>query len=488
MNIGVDFGTSFSETAVFYNNNAITLETRGNYGTPSVFYYNEIEGGAFVGAEAERKGIQDPAPNLVRDVKMKLDQTFTLDGRVFSSSEIVKNIYGEIIKSADEQGKDLMSDFKVDGVVISHPAKFSIQEIGLLVDAVTNCIDPSKPIKVLGTIKEPVAAALTYYHADPQPDGTNILVFDLGGGTCDVAIVTSDKKIPAQFKVVDADMLRIGGRDWDNVLINYVVEQINAKNKSGDVRNNVNYMKEIRNSCVEAKHALTKRPETTIRVNLGAEQYHFKITQEMFDCLTVPLLEKALNKLDELYERNASIAGTIKAVVCVGGSSMMPQVKNGITGRFPNCEVRIWKPEYAVVNGAAILAERLVSGFDFIPFSYGICGKTKNAPNEYVVRNIIRKDTRYPITCVNDGFSIPAGQFRARLDVYESECKDAVYACNGTQKEKLIGFIYLDSKVPTTKEERITCKLTISSLHTIEIEAHSETISDVSASFKLANI
>ena len=72
--------------------------------------------------------------------------------------------------------------------------------------------------------------------------------------------------------------------------------------------------------------------------------------------------------------------------------------------------------------------------------------------------------------------------------VYESECTDGIYACDGTKNERPIGYIYLDSKQPAKKNERITCKLTISSLHTIEIEAHSENISDVSASFKLADI
>lgn len=487
MYIGVDLGTSFSQTAVFHNGNAQTLVSRGSYGTPSVFYYEDAEG-ELVGNAVEERGIYNSAKNLVRDVKMKLDQTFDLDGRKFTASDIVKSIYREIITHADEQGKGLASDFKIDGVVISHPAKFSMQEIGLLADAVSNCIDPSNPIKVVGTIKEPVAAALTYYHADPQPDGTNVLVFDLGGGTCDLAIVTSDRKDPAQFRVVDSDMIKLGGRDWDKVLVDYVVQQINAKNNGIDVTNDPDYMEVIRHASVEAKHTLTFKTDATIRVNYKAEQHNIKISRDTFDSITINLLEQVLDKLDEVFERNSKIADSIKSVICVGGSSQMPQIKNGIKSRFPQCKVMLHQPEYAVVNGAAIFADRMISGFDFVPFSYGVRGRTSSSPNEHVVRNIITKGDRFPVTKVSDGFSIPKGMFGVKLAVYESECQDEVYSCNSTQNEKLIGYIYLDSKQPTTRDERITCKLTINSLHTIEIEAHSESIGDVSATFKLANI
>lgn len=487
MYIGVDFGTSFSQTSAFINGNSQLLIKRGAYGTPSVFYYDDIES-ELVGEAVEERGIYTSADNLVRDVKMKLDQTFNLDGKTYTAQDIVEKIYKEIITQAEMQGNQNIANFKIDGVVISHPAKFSMKEIGILADAVKNCIDPNNPIKVVGTIKEPVAAALTYYHADPQPDGTNILVFDLGGGTCDMAIVTSDKKDPAQFFVVDSDMEAVGGRDWDKALVEYVADKVNEENKGGDVRTNADYMEVIRAASVKAKHDLTKKQDATIRINFRSEQHNIKISRETFDSITVHLLERVLDKLDELFEKHANIAQTIKSVICVGGSSQMPQIKNGIKGRFPLCDVKLYEPEYAVVNGAAIFADRMISGFDFVPFSYGVRGRAQDALDKHVVKNIIRKGDRFPITCETDGLSIPAGQFGAKLAVYESECADEIYPCDGTKNEKLVGYIQLDSKEPVKRNERITCKLTINSLHTIEIEAHSETISDVTASFKLADI
>ncbi|MBR2025405.1 MAG: Hsp70 family protein, partial [Clostridia bacterium] len=365
MFIGIDFGTSFSQGACYDNGNVKVLETGGNYGTPSVFYYDEIQGEHVrLDAEITAENPSSFAGNLIRDVKMRLDETFNLDDKTFTSSEIIKSIYKEIITQSIENGKREYGEdkFQVDGIVISHPAKFSMQSIGLLADAARDCIDPSQPIKIVGTIKEPVAAALNYYHADPQPNGTNILVFDLGGGTCDLAIVTTDRKNPAEFDVVDSDMEKIGGRDWDKALIEYVIQQIVLKNKNESaIRNDSDYMQTIKKAVIEAKHDLTEYETATVRVNYKSEQYNIKITRQLFDSLTVDLLEKVLDKLDEVYERNAKIASSIKSIICVGGSSRMPQIKNGIMNRFPNCEVRLFQPEYSVVGGAAIFAERMIN-------------------------------------------------------------------------------------------------------------------------------
>lgn len=490
MVLGVDFGTSFSQVAVYDNGNVKMLETGGNYGTPSVFYYDEIQG-EHVGSAAEtisESPVSAPG-NLIRDVKMRLNETFALDDKVFTSTDIVKSIYKEIITQAIELGKREYGEenFQVDGIVISHPAKFGMQEIGLLADAARDCIDPNEPIKVLGTIKEPVAAALNYYHADPQPDGTNILVFDLGGGTCDLAIVKTDRKDPAEFLVVDSDMVKVGGRDWDKALIEYVIEQIDLKNNNAnEIRNDPDYMNTIKKAVIDAKHDLTEYDSATVRVNYMAQQHNIKITRDLFNDLTVDLLEQVLDKLDQVYERNANIAGTIKSIICVGGSSKMPQIENGIKSRFPDCEVRLFQPEYSVVGGAAIYADRMISGFDFVPFSYGIRARKNNVDGEYVVRNIITKGDRFPVTHESRVFKVPAGAPGTTLAVYESECTGTEYGIGKGQNEKLIGHISLNLDAPASYDVPICCQLTINALHTIELEARDKNGAKVEAQFKLS--
>lgn len=489
MVLGVDFGTFFSQVAVYDNGNVKMLETGGNYGTPSVFYYDSVQG-EHVGLDAEltAENLMSAPGNLIRDVKMRLDESFNLDGKAFTSKEIVKSIYRAILTHAIDLGKKEYGEdkFKVDGIVISHPAEFKMQDVGLLADAAKDCI-PNEQIKILGTIKEPVAAAINYYNAAPQPDGTNILVFDLGGGTCDLAVVTTDRKLPSEFFVEDSKMIKIGGRNWDSALIDYVIKQIALKtNNESAIRNNADYMNIIKKQVIEAKHDLTDYESTSVVINYKAEQHIIKLTREIFDNLTIDLLEKTLDALDEFYEKNVKRIKNLKSIICVGGSSKMPQVMNGIKNRFPDCDVRSYQPEYSVVSGAAIFAERMLSGFDFVPFSYGIKCRMDGVTDEHVVRNIITKGERYPVTHTCCLFQIPAGLPGVKLSVYESECKDEVYPLNGSRKEKLIGYIDLNQNKIAKDDVPVRCELTINSLHTIELKAEDKNGTKIQTKFKLS--
>ena len=114
----------------------------------------------------------------------------------------------------------------LEGVVISVPAGFEHNEKATIRAAAEIPTSKGGPgLKVLGFIKEPVAAALSYFQT-PLSDGTKILVYDLGGGTCDVAIVKSDSSAAEKYTVVDSEMIRIGGKDWDNKLSVYITHEL----------------------------------------------------------------------------------------------------------------------------------------------------------------------------------------------------------------------------------------------------------------------
>jgi molecular chaperone DnaK (HSP70) len=99
-------------------------------------------------------------------------------------------------------------------------------EISVLTRSASTCLGKT-PIKILGRIKEPVAAALAYYHNNPEgpESGKGILVYDLGGGTCDIALVCADSNELAEYTVLDSDTVRVGGRNWDKVLFDYVIDK-----------------------------------------------------------------------------------------------------------------------------------------------------------------------------------------------------------------------------------------------------------------------
>ena len=218
MFLGIDFGTSFSQPAAMDDlGQPSLLLNPGEYGIPSEFYYDR-ENDILIGQDALDAGQGAAAANLVSEVKMSIlsGRSFILDGRTFSAKEIVGAIYRTLVLKAVQVAKKRSMKADIEGVVISVPAKFGMQERSLIADAARKCLG-SRELPVKAIIKEPVAAALAYYKTELE-NNKYVLVYDLGGGTCDIALVRSDSSIAEHYTVVDSDMVRLGGRNWDEEL------------------------------------------------------------------------------------------------------------------------------------------------------------------------------------------------------------------------------------------------------------------------------
>ncbi len=498
MYLGVDFGTTFSQAATMSFAQLEVLHKYGVYGIPSEFYYDSQEG-IKIGSDALAEGQGSQVKNLVTEVKMKLKESFTLDGRSFSSAEIVSAIYKEVIseaiKIAQERG---ISNSQIEGLVLSHPAKFGIQECNLIREAAKKCLGEDKELKITGMIKEPVAAAIAYYQNQQMADNTNVLVYDLGGGTCDVAIVQSDSKLKERFVVKDSDMLRLGGRDWDKALIDFIIDKIETElaesSRSLDIRNDAELMDTIRREAINAKEKLTDHDNHKIRIfsRRTGEQFTYLITREQFEEITIDLLEATLDKLEEIYNRNSDISSSISEIILVGGSSRMCQVKDGIQRRFPDCTVKLFYPELAVIRGTAVYAEMIGEGNgikDFIPFSYGVrCLKDAREPKNYVIQNIIFKGQSFPISVESDKFKISNNGKSVDVAVYASECEEEIFPCDGTRGEAMVGRVVLKSPNGLKANEIIYCTLSVNDMSEIEVEAHNENGENISAKFNLTSM
>lgn len=498
MYLGVDFGTTFSQAATMNFAQLEVLHRYGVYGIPSEFYYDSQEG-IKIGSDALGEGQGTQAKNLVTEVKMKLKESFNLDGKDFCASDIVKAIYKEVIQEAIKIAEERsISVTDIEGLVLSHPAKFGIQECNLIREAAKNCLGEGKELKITGMIKEPVAAAIAYYHNQQMNDKTNILVYDLGGGTCDVAIVQSDAKLKERFTVKDSDMIRLGGRDWDKALIDFIIDKIenelNESSRTLDIRGDYELMDTIRREAINAKERLTDHDNYKVRIfsRKAGEQFSYLITREQFEQITVDLLEATLDKLEEVYNRNGDVASTISEIILVGGSSKMCQVKDGIQRRFPDCTVKLFYPELAVIRGTAIYAELVGSGGgikDFIPFSYGVrCLKDAKEPKNYVIQNIIFKGNNFPISIESDKFKISNNGKSVDVAVYASECEEEIYPCDGTRGETMVGSVTLKSPNGLKANEIIYCTLSVSDMSEIEVNARNENGEKISAKFNLMAI
>lgn len=428
MKIGIDFGTSFSLPAAIINNSPGALLTSGQYGLPSVFYYDRTQK-VLIGKPAEDQGDRHPE-NVVRNIKMEISnpdkREFRIDGKTFSKKEIIGNIFNEIKRVALKgiEHRQLMSQY-IDGAVVSVPAAFTLRELNFIRDAAQE----EANLNILGFIREPVAAAISYFNAPSAEDKKTILVYDLGGGTCDVAIVRSDKYSKEWYKVIDSDMKRIGGRDWDKLLGELIKRK--CRKQEPNIRFNARAENKILKAAIKAKHDLSTLKRYSSYIEIDGEDYDFEITRTEFEKITSELLQETIRIVDNLKSKCNS---KIDYIVCVGGSSNMPQVRNALEKNYPDIEVKVYEPEKAIAFGAAIYAEHLTEENylrDICKFSYGAryienFDKYKDY-NRFRIFNIIYKDDELPTTGKSNSYALEDGQRSCHIAVYESECTDDVY-------------------------------------------------------------
>ncbi|MCR5833930.1 MAG: Hsp70 family protein [Selenomonadaceae bacterium] len=434
MKIGIDFGTSFSLPVALINDNPAVLLPGGQYGIPSVFYYDKKQG-VVIGEPANNLSVRRP-DNVIRNIKMEISnpkkRSFRIDNKIFSKKEIIGHIFEEIKNTALEgiETKQLTSQ-EIDGAVISVPAAFTLRELNLIKDAAQ---DKAK-LKVLGFIREPVAAAISYFNAPGAEDEKTILVYDLGGGTCDVAIVRSDREAEEWYQVIDSDMLRIGGRDWDNVLSDWIKEKCREQNP--DIKFDKKAEEKILKVALEVKHNLSRLETYSSYIEINDEDYDFEITREEFEIISEDLLMSTMKVVEDLKEKCAT---NIDYIVCVGGSSNMPQVRKAFEANYPDTEIKLFEPEKAIAIGAAIYAEHLTDEnflHDICKFSYGAryvqnFSKYKDY-NRLRIYNIIYKGNPLPTTGISMSTKIEDDQPSTYIAIYESECTDYIYKPeNGT--------------------------------------------------------
>lgn len=406
MKLGIDFGTSFSLPATSYLGQNIILLPGGKYGIPSVFYYNDWEG-VLIGEDAEKAGQGSEAKNLKREIKLELNSSFTADGKTFTAKQIVGYILNSVKEKALATAEEKLINDSLEGVVISVPAAFGHNEKAFIKEAAEIPASQGGPeLNVLGFIKEPVAAALAYFKTS-LVDKIKILVYDLGGGTCDVAIVEANSSSKEKYTVVDSDMLRIGGKNWDSKIEMYITREL-EKQSGVSVGTNPGYKEKIKREAISAKHSFSEkvgnnyRDRVRARVEVNGSIYQIPLTKTIFDELTIDLLNQTIKLTKDILNRNGE--NSISRIICVGGSSNMPQVQEGLKRAFPSKNIQVFEPEKAIAVGVAIYAQYCDGKDTFLSdiaaFSYGTdcCRNYDVDPDDLIVVNLVKKGDRLPIT------------------------------------------------------------------------------------------
>lgn len=343
---GIDLGTTYSAISYVDETGRATVikNMEGDNTTPSVVGFageNEV----IVGKVAKDNAVIEP-DTTVAFVKRLMGQAgavpITYNGVDKTPEEIsayiLKKVTGDAAKFLDTEVKD---------VVITVPAYFGFDE-----RTATKNAGIIAGLNVLGIINEPTAAAI-YYGCTKDAEEKTVLVYDLGGGTFDVTVmrVSSDK---IEVVCSDGDH-ELGGKDWDEALMNYFAEKFCEENPSFDGDFDEYAQQSLRQKAETTKQQLSSREEVNVPIEAAGLRARIAISREKFEELTSMLLDKTIEKTDAAIEIAKGKGYEVDDILLVGGSTKMPQVPKILTEKYGK-EPKVLDPDEAVAKGASIHA------------------------------------------------------------------------------------------------------------------------------------
>merc|ERR1711957_956936 len=239
---------------------------------------------------------------------------------------------------------------EVNNAVVTVPAYFNDSQRQATKDA-----GSISGLNVLRIINEPTAAAIAY-GLDKKGEEKNVLIFDLGGGTFDVSLLTIEEGI-FEVKATAGDT-HLGGEDFDNRMVNHFVQEFKRKNKK-DITGNARSMRRLRTACERAKRTLSSTTQTTVEIDslVDGIDFYSGITRAKFEELCMDLFRGTLDPVEKVLRDSKISKSEIDDVVLVGGSTRIPKVQQLLIDYFNGKELcKNINPDEAVAYGAAVQA------------------------------------------------------------------------------------------------------------------------------------
>ena len=464
--IGIDLGTTYSCVGWWKDNRCeIIANDQGNRTTPSYVAFTDSE--RLIGDGAKNQSAMNPE-NTVYDAKRLIGRKFN-DPIVQAEMKLfpfeVINDNDNISVKVKYKGEDkTFKPEEISSMVLSKMKEISESYIGEKVtDAVitvpayfndsqrqsTKDAGQIAGLNVLRIINEPTAAAIAY-GLDKKDKEQNILIFDLGGGTFDVSILSIDEGI-FEVKATAGDT-HLGGEDFDNLLVNHFSAEFKRKHKK-DLSENKKSVRRLKTACERAKRTLSSSQTASIELDSLFEGIDFftNISRAKFESLCMNLFQKCIEPVSKVLKDSKISKGNVDEIVLVGGSTRIPKVQQLLSEFFNGKELcKSINPDEAVAFGAcvqaAILSGDTVKGdktedlllLDVAPLSLGI----ETAGN--IMTKLIPRNTTIPTKKSQTFSTYEDNQPGVNIQVFEGER-------TMTKDNNLLGNFHLDGIPPAPR-------------------------------------